>query len=696
MTLRSHARKTTLPLAIALCLMLTAGLALAENALVVNPYEGVDWDAFAQYKANLHTHTTQSDGKLDPSQVIDEYHQRGYDILAITDHNRNTWPWTDFERDPAEFGMLAISGNELSRHHHTGALFCQLETEETDHEAALREVAELDGLAILYHPGRYWQPAEDAPNTVPADDLAKYVELLTSHEHVAGMEIINQGNRYPHDRLLWDALLTEMMPARPVHGVADDDMHGSSQLGRDWTVFPLTELTEEAVREALVTGAFYSASVSTHPEDDRAVDGTPVIERITHDEDAGTITVEAMVGGEPLGDAGYRWIADGEALHVGPTLAYRDDERIGSYARLELLGTGGTAFTNAFGFVSDTVVAAAPGPGEPDPNVAPAPEGSFTVVVMPDTQDYVDGGSPSGDFSGEEVFHEITRWIVDNREAQRVAFVSHVGDIVNSAGSRDEWEVARVALDTLHGAVPYGLSPGNHDMNTSTGEKPLFEEFFGGQRYADFEWYGGTPDNNANSYQLISAEGVDLLFMHLECNAPDDVLQWAGEVLDRHADRRAIITTHMWLGPIVHWGDLSYSDIPKGRMQWIKCHRDDDRGNTPQQMWDKLVRFHPNVMMVLCGDQRGTQALRMQTVGVHDNIVHELLSDIRDGYIRLMRFHPADNRIEVMTYSPTLEMFCDGTSKTMSGPRQPIGTVTDITQHQFILSHDLTRPVPTR
>ena len=124
-------------------------------------------------------------------------------------------------------------------------------------------------------------------------------------------------------------------------------------------------------------------------------------------------------------------------------------------------------------------------------------------------------------------------------------------------------------------------------------------------------------------------------------------------------------------------------------MQWTKCHKSEDRGNSSQQMWEELVSLHPNVMMVLCGDQRGTQALRMQTVGEHDNIVHELLSDIRDGYIRLMRFYPAENRIDVMTYSPTLKMFCDGTKATMSGPRQPIGIVTDITQHQFTLSVDL-------
>ena len=38
------------------------------------------------YKANLHTHTTMSDGKLTPEQVKEEYKKRGYSIVAFTDH----------------------------------------------------------------------------------------------------------------------------------------------------------------------------------------------------------------------------------------------------------------------------------------------------------------------------------------------------------------------------------------------------------------------------------------------------------------------------------------------------------------------------------------------------------------------------------------------------------------------------------
>ena len=37
-------------------------------------------------KANLHTHTRNSDGKYTPEEIIEMYHGAGYDVIAFTDH----------------------------------------------------------------------------------------------------------------------------------------------------------------------------------------------------------------------------------------------------------------------------------------------------------------------------------------------------------------------------------------------------------------------------------------------------------------------------------------------------------------------------------------------------------------------------------------------------------------------------------
>lgn len=40
------------------------------------------------FKGNLHTHTTLSDGKMNPDEAIGLYREKGYDFLAITDHRK--------------------------------------------------------------------------------------------------------------------------------------------------------------------------------------------------------------------------------------------------------------------------------------------------------------------------------------------------------------------------------------------------------------------------------------------------------------------------------------------------------------------------------------------------------------------------------------------------------------------------------
>ena len=51
----------------------------------------------------------------------------------------------------------------------------------------------------------------------------------------------------------------------------------------------------------------------------------------------------------------------------------------------------------------------------------PAPEGSFSIILLPNTQTYA-AGKP-------DVFHAETQWIVDNLDKERIRFVSRVGEV---------------------------------------------------------------------------------------------------------------------------------------------------------------------------------------------------------------------------------------------------------------------------
>ncbi len=329
----------------------------------------------------------------------------------------------------------------------------------------------------------------------------------------------------------------------------------------------------------------------------------------------------------------------------------------------------------------------------PAADLDPAPEGSFTIVVIPDTQGYFGKGAKrtpdSTDPITNPVFENHVRWIKANLDRQRIVFVSHVGDIVDKSNT-SEWDVARKCLDELHGVVPYSLTVGNHDMKGS-GDSSLYQKYFGAERFRPFPWYGGTfhPDrpthersgNNANSYQLFSAGGMDFIHLSLECNAPDDVLAWADSLLKKHADRRALLTTHMDLGVLDHpKTNEGYIHDPKGRMRWIKNHG--SLGNTAVQMWDKLYRKHANLAFIFCGDQSRCTAMRLESTADDGHTVTSLLSDYTSsGPLRLYRFLPAENRVQVITYDTTLNELTQTTLH-----------VKDPAQHKFSLPYPMTGP----
>jgi hypothetical protein len=319
-----------------------------------NPYETVDWSNHSQYKANFHTHTTRSDGRMNPQEVVDKYRELGYNILPITDHNEVTYPWTGFadqtpsntslnrmesapetmpanlvfeNRDPVALGMIDIQANELSRHHHMGSFF-------NDHNGTTTEIESLDataakgGITMLYHPGRYNNPTE------------WYVNLYKTYDHLIGLEVYNQGDRYPQDRNIWDSILTVTMPDRPVWGYSNDDMHSLQHVGRNWNMLILPELTHESVRYGMENGlSYFIYSPNGH-------DGVkpPALNSVKVNNRKGTIEISAT------GYESVRWISGGKVIGEGNVLDLNELEENYTYVRAKIFGPGETvAGTQPFG-----------------------------------------------------------------------------------------------------------------------------------------------------------------------------------------------------------------------------------------------------------------------------------------------------------------------------------------------------------
>ena len=64
-----------------------------KNYIIDNPYEGIDWDAWDDYKTQLHCHTTASDGYLTIDEFCRMHYALDYEIVALTDHGTINKGW---------------------------------------------------------------------------------------------------------------------------------------------------------------------------------------------------------------------------------------------------------------------------------------------------------------------------------------------------------------------------------------------------------------------------------------------------------------------------------------------------------------------------------------------------------------------------------------------------------------------------
>lgn len=203
------------------------------------------------YKANLHCHTTKSDGKMAPSERVEQYKNNGYSVLAITDHNAVTDVSGLSSPD-----FLVMQGVEFHPpngevFHHILVLNVPMGFSMADGEDAskvMKHVNAAGGVAFLAHP--YWLGQD-------ANSLMQYADAL-------GIEVYNSTcarMAKPLSSVQWDDMLQR---GAKIVAIAVDDSHTEEEDVSDgWVWLKMLELTSTAVIHALKAGCFYS---STGPE----------------------------------------------------------------------------------------------------------------------------------------------------------------------------------------------------------------------------------------------------------------------------------------------------------------------------------------------------------------------------------------------------------------------------------------------
>ncbi|MFA7601422.1 MAG: serine/threonine protein phosphatase [Novosphingobium sp.] len=308
---------------------------------------------------------------------------------------------------------------------------------------------------------------------------------------------------------------------------------------------------------------------------------------------------------------------------------------------------------------------------------AAARDESFTIAVIPDTQNYLDYTHQKNEgfpFDASAMFLEQMRYIADNVESRGgdIAFVTSLGDvwqhqtlsidpehekrgfrrIANPMMDKHfaptdkvrtvEMPMAHKGYSLLDGKVPFSVVPGNHDhdamwMNAlppsagrpsgaaatspratlHAGGVSNFNAVFGAgsQFFKGRDWYVDSFNGGASSAQIFTAGGYRFLHIGLQFDPPNDVLAWAATVIARYPGLPTIVSTHDYLDT-------------KGRRRpnpMVDNAAIDPQDNSPQMVWDKLISQHDQIFMVLCGHQHA-QAFRAD-YNRFGHKVYQILSD---------------------------------------------------------------------
>jgi len=293
----------------------------------------------------------------------------------------------------------------------------------------------------------------------------------------------------------------------------------------------------------------------------------------------------------------------------------------------------------------------------------------FTLVMIPDTQNMVRTSARAS------MVIDMFRWIVGQRDARNIAFVTHVGDVVAYPDRETEWVRARAGLDLRDGVVPYSVAIGDHEYlpeEDKAGSVDRYLHHFGPQRYADYDWYRGSHAAGLSHVQVFTAGGRSFLHLAVEweptgtADDPATPLGWARAVLEANPTLPTIITTHAYLwdmpgaeGRFPHTAREGFV-LVDGRKTFV--------GASGETLFATLVEPFPQVFMVLDGYHHKAEIpakgkFHQVSVNRAGSEVYEMLANFQtwpnggDGWLRVIEFVPGGgaaglDRIEVSTYSP--------------------------------------------
>lgn len=266
----------------------------------------------------------------------------------------------------------------------------------------------------------------------------------------------------------------------------------------------------------------------------------------------------------------------------------------------------------------------------------------FTLVEIPSSYD------------DSTILSQQIQWIIDNVETKHIDFVIHAGDLVPFKYIEQDWIRSSSTIHRLDNFVPYFVLTGNHEIFYGEGPNrernyELFKKYFPisyAQKYSCFvDNYPGSMDN---AYFVFKKSNI--LLLCLEFAPRDEILNWANQIILEHQDLSVVITTHCY----------TRSANPVNNQSWGPAYLNGNN-NDREAMWEKLIKNHKNISIVLSYHFRGIR--RETSLGENGNQIHQILTNYLDdnvhdnGWIRIINFYPKMGKVKFFTYSPIKNEF---------------------------------------
>ncbi len=313
-----------------------------------------------------------------------------------------------------------------------------------------------------------------------------------------------------------------------------------------------------------------------------------------------------------------------------------------------------------------------------------AGENAYTIAVFPDTQNYTAEGYIN------HIFGDMTQWLVDNKDSHNIQFMIHVGDITNN-NTAAQWAVAEEALRKLDGKIPYSLLPGNHDQasggSAADHSSVYLDDLFSPdkQEATAPDNFGGTYDQETdsarNTYSTFTApDGTKWLVLSMEFGPRDDILRWAGDVIEDHLDHRVIINSHSLTSFAGRQDPTEAPLYDEGAGYDYGIGRDPEGANDGETIYRELLAKYPNISMTFSGHIFGDGAETDVSYTQYGTPVFEFLVNYQNGVareitgngdsslggrggngaIRLVVIDPENNTVSTETYFTEFDDYLDG------------------------------------